>query len=263
MTRAAGTGSPSDAELAGDGAPLTVRVADFEGPLDLLLHLCRTSEIDLSRLPVRTVTDQYLAYLEAMGFQDIEAAGAFLVLAATLIHLKSKLLLPPDDSDEEILDAEGEALRQDLEARLQEYARVKAAGAWLAAREAEQALRFGRPGPELPAAEEIPLEDLSAHLLSRALARLIEEQHRQLPRDVEPSPLSVLERMQEIVALLRSAWSLLFSAVAGPERTRAQLVVTLLALLELVRLGRARAHQSELFGEIVIEPGAAEAETNA
>jgi segregation and condensation protein A len=260
---APGGGAGPAATAAPDGALLTVRVAQFEGPLDLLLHLCRTNEIDLSRLPVRTITDQYLAYLEAMDFQDIEGAGAFLVLAATLIHLKSKLLLPPDEGEEEALDEEGEALRRDLQARLQEYARVKAAGAWLAAREAEQALLVGRPGPDLPAAEEIPLEDLSAHLLARALTRLIEEQRRQTPRAVEPNPLSVLERMQEIVTLLRSAWSLLFSALAGPERTRAELVVTLLALLELVRLGRARAHQSEPFGEIVIEPPAAGVGTDA
>lgn len=236
-----------------EDASLTVRVAEFEGPLDLLLHLCRTHEIDLTRLPVRTITDQYLAYLEAMEFRDIETAGAYLVLAATLIHLKSKLLLPPDETDEDTFDEEGETLRLELEARLQAYARVKAMGSWLAQREAEQALVFGRLTADLPAREEVPLEDLSAHLLALALARLIDEQRRQLPREIEPHAPSVLERMQEIVALLRSTWSLLFSALSGPERSRSELVVTLLALLELMRLGRARAQQLELFGEIVIE----------
>jgi len=78
--------------LAPDAATqaLTVRVEEFEGPLDLLLHLCRTNTIDLARLPIRTITDQYLAHLEAIQFQDVESAGAFLVLAATLIYLKSK-----------------------------------------------------------------------------------------------------------------------------------------------------------------------------
>ena len=242
---------------------MTVHVGEFEGPLDLLLHLCRTNEIDLSRLPVRTVTDQYLAHLEAMQFQDIETAGAFLVLAATLIYLKSKLLLPPDEKAEEALDEEGEALRLELAARLDEYARVKAAGAWLARREAEQMLLFGRPGSELPPPEEIPLEDLSVHLLSRALTRLIEEQHRQTPREVEPNPPSVLERMAEILALLRSTWSLLFSTFGGEEQRRAELVVTLLALLELMRLGRARAQQTDLFGDIVIERPSMEAPTHA
>ena len=76
-------------------AELTLRVGDFEGPLDLLLHLARTQEIDLASLPVRIITDQYLAHLEAMAFRDLEAAGAYLVMAATLIYLKSKLLVPP------------------------------------------------------------------------------------------------------------------------------------------------------------------------
>src|SRR6266852_4148202 len=134
-----------------------------------------------------------------------------------------------------------------------DYARVKALGAWLGEREAEQALLYGRTVAELPPPEDVPLEDLSVHLLERAITRLIQEQKRRTPREIEPNPLSILERMGEIVDLLRNTWSILFSSVAGQERVRAEWVVTLLALLELVRLGQARAHQAELFGEIVIE----------
>jgi segregation and condensation protein A len=236
---------------------LTVRVESFVGPLDLLLHLCRTNEMDLSRLSLRTITDQYLGHLESVRFQDLETAGSFMVMAATLIYLKSKLLLPanPDDQDE-LLDEEGLLLKRELEERLREYARVKALGTWLAEREAAQTLIFGRTTAELPPPEDIPLEDLSVHLLQRALQRIIEDQKRRVPREVEPNPLSVLERMSEILDLLRSTWSLLFSSVAGAERVRAEWVVTLLALLELVRLGQARARQAELFGEIVIERNA-------
>jgi segregation and condensation protein A len=236
---------------------LTIKIESFVGPLDLLLHLCRTNEMDLSRLSLRTITDQYLAHLESVRFQDLETAGSFMVVAATLIYLKSKLLLPanPDEPDE-VLDEEGELLKRELEERLREYARVKALGAWLAEREAEQTLIFGRTTAELPPPEDIPLEDLSVHLLQRAMQRLIEDQKRRVPRQVEPNPLSVLERMSEMVELLRSTWSLLFSSVAGPGRVRAEWVVTLLALLELVRLGEARARQAELFGEIVIERNA-------
>ena len=233
---------------------ITIRVEAFEGPLDLLLHLCRTDEMDLTRLSVRSITDQYLAHLESVRFQDLETAGAFMVMAATLIYLKSKLLLPanPDDPAE-ALDEEGELLRQELAERLREYARVKALGTWLGQREVEQALLFGRLSSELPPPEDVPLADLSVHLLERAVRRLIDEQKRQRPREVEPNPLSVLERMSEILELLRHTWSILFSSVAGQEKIRAEWVVTLLALLELVRLGQARARQTELFGEIVIE----------
>jgi segregation and condensation protein A len=240
-----------------ESAGLTVRVESFVGPLDLLLHLCRTNEMDLSRLSLRTITDQYLSHLEAVRFQDLEMAGSFMVMAATLIYLKSKLLLPADPNDqEEALDEEGERLKRELEERLREYARVKALGAWLSEREAEQTLVYGRTTAELPPPEDIPLEDLSVHLLQRAMQRLIEDQKRRVPRQVEPNPLSVLERMSEILDLLRSTWSLLFSSVAGAERLRAEWVVTLLALLELVRLGQARARQADLFGEIVIERNA-------
>lgn len=231
---------------------LTLRVGSFEGPFDLLLHLCRTNEIDLAQLPIRTITDQYLAHLEAMEFRDLETGGGYLVTAATLIYLKSKLLVPPDET-EEALDEEGETLRLELGERLREYARVKALGALLAAREAAQALVWGRPGSSLPPPEEVPLEDLSVHLLERAVRRLIEEQLRQRPREVEANPPSVLERMAEILGLLRDTWSLLFSSLAGGERRRSEIVVTLLAVLELVRLGRIRTQQTELFGEIVIE----------
>jgi segregation and condensation protein A len=244
--------------LAPDTEPqgLTVRVESFVGPLDLLLHLCRTNEVDLANLPVRTITEQYLAHLESVQFQDLESAGAFMVMAATLIYLKSKLLLPVDpDAPPEALDEEGELMRQELAERLREYARVKILGTWLGEREAEQALRYGRTVAELPPPEDVPLEDLSVHLLQRAMTRLIEEQKRQAPRQVEPNPLSVLERMGEIIELLRHTWSLLFTSVAGAERVRTEWVVTLLALLELVRLGQARVHQAELFGEIVIESG--------
>jgi len=245
-------------------AGLTVRVESFEGPLDLLLHLCRTHEVDLSRLPVRTITDQYLAHLESVHFQDLEMAGAFMVMAATLIYLKSKLLVPDTEgTEEDALDEEGELLRRELTERLQEYARVKALGGWLAQREAEQALLFGRTVGELPPPEEIPLEDLSVHLLQRAMTRLIQAQTQEAPREVEASPISILERMGEIVSLLRHTWSLLFSSVAGAERVRAEWIVTLLALLELVRLGQARARQADLFTDIVIERRAPEADTAA
>ena len=203
-------------------AGLTVRVEAFEGPLDLLLHLCRTHEVDLARLPVRTITDQYLAHLESVRFQDLEMAGGFMVMAATLIYLKSKLLVPDTEgAQDDALDEEG----------------------------------------ELPPPEEIPLEDLSVHLLQRAMTRLIQAQKQQAPREVDASPISILERMAEIVSLLRHTWSLLFSSVVGSERARSELVVTLLALLELVRLGQARARQGDLFSDIVIERRTPEAET--
>jgi segregation and condensation protein A len=245
-----GTGLTPDGAATGE---LQLRVGDFEGPLDLLLHLCRTNEIDLAALPVRAITDQYLGHLEALEFRDLETAGAYLVMAATLIYLKSKLLVPPDETVDEALDEEALALKLELEERLREYARVKTQGAWLGRREAEQLLIWGRPSSTLPALEDVPLEDLSVHWLERTLRRLIEEQQRLRPREIEPNPPSVLERMSEILSLLRDTWSLLFSSMTGGERRRSEIVVTLLAVLELCRQGKIRTQQTELFGDIVIE----------
>jgi len=236
-------------------------VCDFAGAAQSAIA-ADNHEIDLAALPVRSITDQYLAHLEAIEFRDLETAGAYLVMAATLIYLKSKLLVPPDESDEQ-LDDEGLALKQELEDRLREYARVKTQGAWLAAREAEMALIWGRPGAMLPAVEDLPLEDLSVDWLARAMTRLIDEQRRARPRSVEPNPPSVIERMTEILSVLRDTWSLLFSSLTGGERKRSEIVVTLLAVLELVRQGRIKAQQTELFGEIVIERPAVRAEGEA
>jgi segregation and condensation protein A len=235
-------------------SPLLVRLEEFEGPLDLLLHLARSHEIDLSRLPVRRITDQYLAYLESVEFRDLDEAGAFLVLAATLIYLKSRLLLPVPETEDEALDAEAEALRLELEARLAAYAQVKEVGEWLRAREAAWGLRFFRSWSELPAPELLPLESVSAWDLGEAYRGFLERLAREdPPREVQPEGPPLLQRMVEILGVLDHSWYVLFSALIGTSAPRPEVVVTLLAVLELVRLQRARTQQRELFGDIVIE----------
>ena len=238
-----------------ESAPgLTVRLPEFEGPLDLLLHLARTNEIDLARLPIRRITDQYLLYLESVEFGDLDQAGAFLVLAATLVYLKSKLLLPEPEVEEETLPDDAEALRLELEARLRAYARVKALGEWLRDREVAWGTRFARTWSELPLPEYLPLDTMSLWDLTEAYrAFLVREAQAEPTREVAPEGPPLLERMAEISGVLEHSWYVLFSALLGPDPPRPETVVTLLAVLELVRLQRARAQQRELFGEIVIE----------
>ncbi|HEY7138794.1 MAG TPA: segregation/condensation protein A [Methylomirabilota bacterium] len=241
-------------------SPLTVRLEEFEGPLDLLLHLARTEEIDLARLPIRRITDQYLAYLESVEFRELDDAGAFLVLAATLVYLKSRLLLPPAETSEESLEEDAELLRQELEARLRAYARVKEIGAWLREREAEWSTRFTRTWSELPVPEYLPIESLSLWDLTEAYRAFLVRLSRAEPtREVEPEGPPLLERMTMIQDVLAQSWYVLFSALLGASPPRPEVVVTLLAVLELVRLQRARAQQRELFGEIVIERASGEA----
>ncbi len=249
-------GADPMSEATATATPLTVRLEGFEGPLDLLLHLARSNEIDLAALPIRRITDQYLAYLESVDFRDLDDAGAFLVVAATLIYLKSKLLLPKVEVEEEVLDEEGEALRQELEARLRAYARVRELGEWLRAQEAAWGTRFARSWSELPMPDYLPLESLSLWDLGEAYRRFLERLARQEPtREIEPEGPPLLGRMAEILGVLDHSWYVLFSALLGASPPRPEVVVTLLAVLELVRLQRARAQQRELFGDIVIERG--------
>jgi len=248
-------GPASETDRAAETAPgLTVRLEEFEGPLDLLLHLARTNEIDLTRLPIRRITDQYLLYLESVEFAELDEAGAFLVLAATLVYLKSKLLLPAPEVEEETLPDDAEALRQELEARLRAYARVKELGEWLRDREAAWATRFVRTWSELPLPEYLPLETLSLWDLTESYRAFLAREAQAEPiREVGPEGPPLLERMAEIAGVLEHSWYVLFSALLGTNPPRPETVVTLLAVLELVRLQRARAQQRELFGEIVIE----------
>lgn len=250
--------SPETVESAGreTSGALRVSLEGFEGPLDLLLHLARTHEIDLAHLPIRQITDQYLAHLEAVEFGDLDEAGAFLVLAATLIYLKSKLLLPTPEVEEEALDEEGEALRLELEARLRAYARVKELGEWLRNQEAAWGTRFTRTWSELPMPDYLPIESLSLWDLGEAYRQFLERLAREEPiREVAPEGPPLLVRMAEILGVLDHSWYVLFSALLGASPPRPETVVTLLAVLELVRLQRARVQQRELFGDIVIERG--------
>ena len=254
------TTTAASAEVVGTApSPLTVRLEEFEGPLDLLLHLARTEEIDLARLPIRRITDQYLAYLESVEFRDLDDAGAFLVLAATLVYLKSRLLLPPSETAEETLEEDAELLRQELEARLRAYARVKEIGVWLRERETEWSTRFARTWSELPVPEYLPIESLSLWDLTQAYRAFLTRLAQAEPiREVEPEGPPLLERMALIAGVLEQSWYVLFSTLLGASPARPEVVVTLLAVLELVRLQRARAQQGELFGEIVIERGSGE-----
>ncbi len=243
------TASPAPA------SPLTVHLDEFEGPLDLLLHLARSAEIDLARLPIRRITDQYLGYLESVEFRDLDDAGAFLVLAATLVYLKSRLLLPaPEVEEEEALEEDAEALRQELEARLRAYARVKEIGAWLRDREGEWSARFARSWSELPMPEYLPIESVSLWDLTESYrAFLVRLAKGEPTREVEPEGPPLLERIAMIAGVLEQSWYVLFSTLLGTSPPRPEVVVTLLAVLELVRLQRARAQQREPFGDIVIE----------
>lgn len=226
-----------------------VKLDTFEGPLDLLLHLIRENRMDILDIPIAHITEQYLAYVRMMEELDLAVAGEFLVMAATLVHLKSRILLPPEEP------AEGEEPPEDprteLMDRLLEYQRFKEVAAELASREAEQALRYTRGGPPLVGEVEGPLT-LSLFDLLAAFRRVLQRAEGGPVLEITRETLDVGQRLLRILDALSAQSPLAFAALFEGQRTRGELIVTFLALLEILRRGLASARQPEPFGEIML-----------
>lgn len=244
---------------------ITLRLPLFEGPLDLLLHLVRENKVPIADIPIATITDQYLEYLRMMEEMDLEIASEFLVMAATLLEMKSRMLLPkpPRDTNDEEEDP-----RVELAARLMEYQKYRALVETLQTWEAERKQWFFRspdapvPDYELP----IPVGELNPLLLLRALERLLAEA-------VDTPPPAALTPRKRLTLRLRmvEVWRRLQSAQEGLrlERlldspfTKWEVSLTFLAVLELMRQGKVEARQDQLFGDITLwaHPGVTDGHT--
>ena len=226
-----------------------VKLETFEGPLDLLLHLIRENQLNILDIPIAIITEQYLAYIRLMEELDLAVAGEFLVMAATLVHLKSRLLLPPEEP------AEGEEAPEDprteLVDRLLEYQRFKEVAADLAGREAEQSLHYPRGGPPLVGEVEGPLS-LSLFELLAAFRRVLDRAEGGPVLEITREALDVGQRLLRILDALNLQSPIPFTALFAGQRTRGELIVTFLALLEILRRGLASARQTETFGEIMV-----------
>ncbi len=232
-------------------ASVTIRLARFEGPLDLLLHLIKRDEIDIYDIPIAHITQQYLAYLELMRILDLEVAGEFLVMAATLMRIKAKMLLPLPGVGEEDED-EGDP-REELVQRLIEYRQFKEAAGTLKEREGERRLLFERgmiPGDDemgpLPLAPATLFDLMDA--LNRVMARLPEASVYEVRAEV----WDVEEKMSLIASLAAERGRMTFDALLERCRARLEMVVTFMALLELIKLGRISVVQTVGFGQIEI-----------
>ena len=236
--------APSDGRTS-PRASCAVKLPVFEGPLDLLLHLIRTNEVDIADIPISQISDQYLAYLEVMELLDIDVAADYLVMAATLAHIKSRMLLPPDpDADD---DDEGGDPRAELARRLAEYAVYKDAAQELGGRPLLGRDVFrGLPDlSDIPAPE--PVLDASLWSLLEAMQRVL----KNLPdapsvHEVLRETLTVQDRMIHVLDLLRGhAAGLLFEdLLADGQVTRQRVVLTFLAILELTRIRALRIVQN-------------------
>ncbi|HEY5595168.1 MAG TPA: segregation/condensation protein A [Nitrospiria bacterium] len=226
-----------------------VKLPAFEGPLDLLLHLIKKNEINIYDIPISLITGQYLEYISLMTSLNLAVAGEFLVMAATLIHIKSKTLLPPSETDEE---EDEDDPRADLVMRLLEYQRFKDAAQGFESREHEWREVFYRPashGTDGPT-DEINLVDMSLFDLLEALRGVMERAPTIQGLEIVVDELSVQDRMSLILDRLESEDGITFTSLFDGDTTRLAMIVTFLALLELIRLKRVRIIQAELFGAI-------------
>ena len=249
------TGTPEDAGLTAAGErttreTVTVKLARFEGPLDLLLHLIKRDEIDIYDIPIAHITQQYLAYLEIMRALDLEVAGEFLVMAATLMRIKAKMLLPLPAAGEE--EDEGDP-REELVQRLVEYRTFKEAAGTLKEREGERRLLFERG--MVPGEEEmgpLPLAPATLFDLLDALNRVMSRLPEQAVYEVQGEIYDVEDKMALIASTVAERGEASFTELLLRCRERTEMIVTFMALLELIKLGTVLVVQSEVFGDIRI-----------
>ena len=229
-----------------------VQLKIYEGPLDLLLHLIKKNELDIVDIPIASITEQYLSALELMQGLNLDVSGEYLVMAATLLHIKSKMLLPPEEVDEDDDEEDGDS-REDLIRRLLEYERFKNAARDLKEREVLNRDVFARQDRS-ERVREVSFEQLSVFDLMSALQRVLERFPGPSVHRVVQETVSVRERMTHILDELHRRPSVLFHELFESARSRMDVVVTFLALLELIRIRAVHALQKERLGAIVMEP---------
>ena len=229
-----------------------IKLDIFEGPLDLLLYLIRKNEIDIYNIPIALITEQYLEYLDLMRSLNLDLAGEYLVLAATLIHIKSRMLLPPVEGDDET--EEGEDPRAELVQQLLEYQTFKEAALNLEGRPLLERDVFTRGAPlEEPAdaeEEEDAMIEVGIYELVQAFRRIISGLDQSEDLAIDTEKMSLADRINEIMERLSEEKQLTFTELLGERMDRKRIVYTFLAILELMKLRMVRAYQSGPFGAI-------------
>ncbi len=234
-----------------------VKLEVFEGPLDLLLYLIKQDEIDIYDISIERITRQYLEYLQAFKELNIELAGEFIVMAANLIYLKSRSLLPVDQQPPEE-DAAEDDPRWDLIRQLIEYKKFKEAAAELHLRELAQQRIFAREGGSTPATEgPLRLGEVGIFQLINAFQMVIKRvEERQDLQEIFGERFSVSDKIDKILQRVAAGASVRFSDLFDAVVSRVEVVVTFLALLELIRLRQIRAIQKSIFEDIEIAAAA-------
>jgi segregation and condensation protein A len=239
-----------DFESSADAYP--VKLEHFEGPLDLLLHLIKKNEVNIYDIPIALITQQYLDTIEFMQELDLDVAGDYLVLAATLIHIKSKMLLPRPETAAGV-EGEEEDPRDALVRRLLEHQKYKAAAGLLHEREQLRSAQWLRPDERVAAIagdEYEPELEVDLFSLLNAFQAVVERaKHR--PRVLlPPEQIPVEVRIEQLLARMSETEAIGFDELFADAHDRSGLIVTFLALLEMIRLKLVRVFQSGSFGPI-------------
>jgi len=224
-----------------------VKLDKFEGPLDLLLYLIKKQEINIYDIPIASITQQYLEYLKLMEFLNLELAGEFLVMAATLMRIKARMLLPRHEDEEE----EGDDPRQQLVQQLLEYQKFKSAASKLEAMEYQRRMLFPRPEQN---GKSIADDEYSYNLFDLIAAfKAVLERNRVTYLEVEVEETSVEEKIDFLKQKLSDCDMIAFEDLFEGQQSLVELIVTFLALLEVLRLRIATVRQTRPFGKIWIK----------
>jgi len=226
-----------------------VKLEVFEGPLDLLLYLIKKNEIDIYDIPVASITEQYLEYLELMRMLDLNIAGEFLVMAATLIHIKSKMLLPLEEK--EMLPEEEEDPREELVRKLLEYKKFKEVAGVLQDLEAERKKMFTRATVlEVDSGEKF--FEASLFDLITALTRVLKDVPKDIFQEIIKDEFTVEQKVHDLLHMLVEKSTLQLSELFAKAKNRLEIIATFLAVLELIRLKEIIVVQKKSFDEIEV-----------
>ncbi|MGE0462126.1 MAG: ScpA family protein [Vicinamibacterales bacterium] len=248
-----GTGAPEEAFESQLDA-IKIRLQAFEGPLDLLVHLIRKNKVDVYDIPIALITTQYLEYLDLMQELNLDVASEFLVMSATLIHIKSRMLLPrPETAAGDVTEEEDP--RDALVRRLLEHERFKAAAELLHERETLRSAQWTRPDAPVEAIagdEYEPELEVDLFSLLAAFKTVLERARERPPVPLPPEQISIEARIEQLLERLSETDACGFEDLFDDVATRPDMIVTFLALLEMIRLKLVRVFQSAQVGAIRI-----------
>jgi segregation and condensation protein A len=243
-----------------------VKLSMFVGPLDLLLYLVRAHRYDICDIPIAQITQGYLGWMRLIEEVDLDDAGEFLLTAATLMQIKSRMLLPKHHSaNEDALEEDpGDDPRRELVDKLLEFQRFQAAAETLREKREERSLLFtravplnetlkGLPDEDQARAEAVLLANVSSFDLLKALQRVLDRVAEKPVALVKREPFTIQERTRQVLARLRGTRSASFGELCDDCESRLEVVITFLSVLELIRRGRAVVQQEKAFDEIRVE----------